>query len=487
MNQRTGARGDGKVRQMRRVIRGGVLRTGLLALLVMLAIPAVASAVGISLNRAPAPPQAIQRGAGVEQIDFAVTYETVADRVITTITDPTGIIAQQLGQSVAGQPSPASGSRQFAPAIGAPVGRYRAAVDFYSNPGPTIEASALVVFDVADSLGTLQLVKFEDVNGNGAREAGEPGVPGWVFDLVNPQGNPSVAVTQADGTITIPSVPAGVWQVAERVDPMWVAITPTSGTVTVPAGGTGTFTAGNVRPAPISGVVYIDTNRNGIRDAGEVGRAGVRLDLGGTRPGGITVTTRTVVSGSNGAYVFPDVLPGTYTVGMAVPGGLTATTPRTIGGIGITSGQGSPNNNFGLIGPGARLAGGPRPDIRINKAGPATARRGSTFTYTIAVRNRSSFTARNVEVTDLLPVSLTLVRVPSGATIRNGVITWRIGDMAPNALRVLRVPVRVSPTATGTIRNTATVTADGLPPRRDSATTRVLGPVPVARTGGVTG
>ncbi len=464
-----------------------MLRVGLLAALVLLAIPAVASAVGISLNRAPAPPQAIQRGVGVEQVEFSVTYDTVADRVVTTVTDPNGLVVQQQAQSVAGQPGPANGTRQFAPTAGAPVGRYKATVDFYSAPGPAIEAQALVVFDVADSLGTLQLVKFEDLNGDGVRQAGEPGVPGWVFRLTNPQGNPSVAQTQSDGTVTIPNVPAGTWQVAEVVDPMWVAITPATGTVTVPAGGTGTFTAGNVRPAPISGVVYIDTNSNGIRDAGEVGRPGVRLDLGGTRPGGITVATQTVISGSGGSYVFPSVLPGTYTVGMAVPGGLTATTPRTIGGIGITSGQGSPNNNFGLISGGATIAGGPRPDIRINKSGPATAQRGSTFTYTIAVRNRSNFTARNVEVTDLLPVSLTLVSIPKGATIRNGVITWRIGDMGPGALRVLRVPVRVSPTATGTIRNTATVTADGLPPKRDSATTRVLGPAPVTRAGGVTG
>ena len=88
-------------------------------------------------------------------------------------------------------------------------------------------------------------------------------------------------------------------------------------------------------------------------------------------------------------------------------------------------------------------------------------------------------------------MSLTLVSIPKergkSVGIRNGVITWTIGDMAPGALRVLRVPVRVSPTATGTIRNTATVTADGLPPKRDTTTTRVLGPKPVARAGGVTG
>jgi uncharacterized repeat protein (TIGR01451 family) len=468
-----------------------MLRAGLLAALLLLAIPAVASAVGISLNRVPAPPQAIQRGVGIENVEYAVTWDSAGDHITTTVTDPSGLIAKQQAQNVA-PPLPqgsANGSLQFSPLAGAPIGRYKATVDFFSNPGSSIEASALVVFDVADSLGTLQLVKFEDLNGDGIRQAGEPGVPGWVFRLTNPQGNTSVGVTGPDGTVTIPNVPAGAWGVAEVVDPLWVAITPATGTVNVPTGGTGTFTAGNVRPAPISGVVYIDTNGNGIRDAGEPGRAGVRLDLGGTRPGGITVAAQDTRSGADGSYSFPNLLPGTYTVGMQVPGGLTATTPRTIGGIKITSGQGSPNNNFGLNGGGSSIAGVPRPDIRINKSGPATAERGSTFTYTIAVRNRSNFTAHNVVVTDLLPVTLTLAKNITSSKVRlvNGVITWTIGDMPPNALRTLRIPVRVSQTATGTIRNTATVTADGLPPRRDTTQTRVPGPKPVARAGGVTG
>jgi hypothetical protein len=77
--------------------------------------------------------------------------------------------------------------------------------------------------------------------------------------------------------------------------------------------------------------------------------------------------------------------------------------------------------------------------------------------------------------------------VPTGATIRNGVVTWRVGTLAPRASRTLSMPVRVNPNVTGTIRNTATVTADNLRPRRSTATTRVTGPRPVARVGGVTG
>ncbi len=472
---------------MRRGPLGGWRGMGLLALMIALAIPAVAAAVGISLNRSPAPPQAVQRGAGTEQVDFSITYQTVADSWALRFSDPAGGVVQQQTVSAAGQPSPINQVGAYSPPVNAAVGRYRATVDFFSTP-QNLEASALVVFDVADQLGTLQIVKFEDVNGNGSRDAGEPGVPGWTFRLTNPQGNGSVVVTGADGTVTIPGVPAGVWTIAEVIDPLWAPITPVSAQVTVPAGGVGQFVAGNVRPAPITGTVFIDTNRNGRLDAGEVGRSGVRLVLTGTRPGGITVTQRETLSGADGTYSFPDLLPGSYVVSVAVPGGLTPTSPRQITGIPIRSGIGSPNNNFGLIsGSGATTQGGPTPDIGITKTAPANARAGSVFEYKITVRNRSSFAATNVEVTDLVPAQLTLVSIPDGATIRNGVVTWRVGTLKAGESRTLTMNVRVNANVTGDIVNTATVTADNLPPRRDTARTEVVGPRPVARTGGVTG
>lgn len=464
-----------------------------LALAALLGIPALASAIGISLQRAPAPPQAVLRGQGQEQISYDVSFATTPDRIVTSVTGPGGVTPLAESLDVSGQASPIVRTVPFAPSASAPVGRYTARVEFYSSAG--LENTATTIFDVADQLGTLQLVKFEDSNGNGTRDNGEPGVPGWTFRLVNPQGNPSVATTGADGTVVIGNVPAGNWQVTEVPQPGWVAVTPETGTITVPAGGVGTFTAGNVRPAPISGTVFIDTNRNGRQDAGESGRAGVRLDLTGQRPGGIGVEA-TTVSGAGGDYVFTDRLPGTYRVTVRRPGGLTLTTPGFIGGIPVTSGVGSPDNDFGLIsGPGPSTAGGPgppaarprRPDIAIAKNGPETARAGQRFTYTIVVRNRSRFIARNVQVADLLPLKLTLVAIPDGATIRNGVVTWLLGDMRAGAQRTLRMRVRVNPGAGGRIVNTATVTADGLPARRDRVVTRLVGEPPTPRTGGVTG
>ena len=217
---------------MRRGTRGGMLRAGLLAALLLLAIPAVASAVGISLNRTPAPPQAIQRGAGTETVEFAMTYETVADRVAATFTDPSGLDRAAAGPDRRpGQPSPVNGKRQFSPGRGRPHRPLQGDGQLLLGSRPaSIEASALVVFDVADSLGTLQLVKFEDVNGDGVRQAGRARRARLGRSASRTRrATPASPSTGSDGTVTIPSVPAGVWQVAEVIDPMWAAITPATG------------------------------------------------------------------------------------------------------------------------------------------------------------------------------------------------------------------------------------------------------------------
>ena len=87
---------------MRRGPLGGWRGIGLLALVIALAIPAVAAAVGISLNRSPAPPQAVQRGGGTENVDFSITYQTVADSWALRFSDPSGGVVQQQTVSAAG-------------------------------------------------------------------------------------------------------------------------------------------------------------------------------------------------------------------------------------------------------------------------------------------------------------------------------------------------------------------------------------------------
>ncbi|KLU01501.1 protein containing DUF11 [Rhodopirellula islandica] len=64
----------------------------------------------------------------------------------------------------------------------------------------------------------------------------------------------------------------------------------------------------------ISGNVYRDANGNGVRDTGEIGYAGVQLQLTGTLTDGSTFTPVTVTTDANGEYLFEDLLPGKYQV-----------------------------------------------------------------------------------------------------------------------------------------------------------------------------
>ena len=180
-----------------------------LAAALMLALPALASAAGITLDRTPAPPQAIGLG-GTESIAWSITYTSVAKQTNLSISDPNGVLTVSntpYAFVLPGEGSPLSNTFPFATTAGSAVGRYTVSLGFVSSIGN--ESLAATVFDVASALGTMTLTKYEDLNGNGTRDPGEPGVPNWPFNLVNPSGGTSTVGTGPDGTVTISNVPAG--------------------------------------------------------------------------------------------------------------------------------------------------------------------------------------------------------------------------------------------------------------------------------------
>ncbi|HMP05581.1 MAG TPA: SdrD B-like domain-containing protein, partial [Lacipirellulaceae bacterium] len=92
--------------------------------------------------------------------------------------------------------------------------------------------------------------------------------------------------------------------------------------VRVNPGFVGTFYANNidrepttvkVDPASLGGHVYVDQNKNGIRDAGERPLAGVVIALTGNNLQGQFIS-RTTVTDANGAYLFTNLDPGEYIV-----------------------------------------------------------------------------------------------------------------------------------------------------------------------------
>jgi uncharacterized repeat protein (TIGR01451 family) len=115
----------------------------------------------------------------------------------------------------------------------------------------------------------------------------------------------------------------------------------------------------------LSGFVYLDANNDGIRQTGEAGIGNVTLTLSGTNDLGQNVTV-TMVSAASGAYGFPNLRPGTYTItetqppqfnnGKTTAGSLGGTAGNnTISNIKLGAGFDGSNYNFGEL--GASLSG----------------------------------------------------------------------------------------------------------------------------------
>ncbi|MEM9660508.1 MAG: Ig-like domain-containing protein, partial [Planctomycetota bacterium] len=107
----------------------------------------------------------------------------------------------------------------------------------------------------------------------------------------------------------------------------------------------------------LSGYVYVDENRNGVKDSDEVGVPGVLITLAGVDGAGQTVT-RTSITVNDGAYRFADLPTGDYTVSQTQPAALVdgpdttsipgaATTNDVFSNIALGGGADLTENNFG--------------------------------------------------------------------------------------------------------------------------------------------
>ena len=161
--------------------------------------------------------------------------------------------------------------------------------------------------------------------------------------VLDKDGNPVTAVTDAAGKYSFSGLPLGEYTVSV-VDPTSGPLAGTKPTeaytgrykttadVTI-AEATGSVidvNFGFVKPASVGDYTWMDVNRDGLQDADEPALPGVTVTL--TRADGSAVTDASgnpvaaVTTDANGKYVFENLLPGDYKVSFQAPAGFDATT-----------------------------------------------------------------------------------------------------------------------------------------------------------------
>ena len=181
---------------------------------------------------------------------------------------------------------------------------------------------------------------WEDRDGDGLQDAGEPGVPGVRVVLLDGDGDPVAEdTTDGDGHYLFDSLPPGDYQV--RFD---LATLPTGARVTAPGQGTdrdidsdgdpatgltdrtGHMASGSERldldlgiwfPGSLGDTVWHDVNNNGDpsdENLEWLGLEGVRVDLYRVNPDGAETFVDDRITGPEGQYLFEGLPPAIYVV-----------------------------------------------------------------------------------------------------------------------------------------------------------------------------
>lgn len=160
--------------------------------------------------------------------------------------------------------------------------------------------------------------KWNDLNGDGVRESGEPGLAGLSVRLVGgPRNADIMTTTGGDGSYSFNDLEPGTYTVSEEMLTGWVQTWPAPpGTheVVLKAQSAGGIDFGNFLPATIGDYLWYDDNWNGLQDPGEEGIPGIAVKLYIDNGGVCNLPVATAMTDAGGRYLFANLAPGHYCV-----------------------------------------------------------------------------------------------------------------------------------------------------------------------------
>jgi hypothetical protein len=220
------------------------------------------------------------------------------------------------------------------------------------------------------SFGNYQVIDisgqvYNDLNGNGSKQAGETGLQGWtVFLDTNANGklDPGEPSTTSDnsGNFDLKVAISGSVRLAEVVQSGFVQTTQQS-LINLQSGLVFSEDIGNFQTVSITGQVFVDTDATGINTGSKPGRNGVQISLySDVNKNGIfdanvdtlVATSTSAQSGNqNGFYSFTAVAPGAYLVLETAIAGSGQTAPTAPGYYAFTalSGTNITGKDFGNL------------------------------------------------------------------------------------------------------------------------------------------
>ena len=203
------------------------------------------------------------------------------------------------------------------------------------KPGEYNETYDLGVFQPA-SIGDFV---WEDTNGNGIQDDGEPPVPNTIVRVTGPDGETHTTATDKDGKWSVDGLTPGVEYTVEFTPPAGYQVTkteqgedrgkdsnPLSSTVSLkPGENNTTYDLGLIKPASVGDRVWVDENADGIQDENEKnGVPNAKVTV--TAPEGVDEQPRTTTTDDKGNWRIDGLTPGVeYTVTFELPEGVSAT------------------------------------------------------------------------------------------------------------------------------------------------------------------